>query len=148
MKTTTPHTNYKKTALFLGLLVGFIAILCLLWICLQGHTFLSSDRTPSQRTIADIYQNGTLLYSIPLDTVDAPYTITIVGENGCENEIEIRPGSIGVLSADCPDKLCVNQGFIHSTLLPITCLPNHLVIQLRTEDALQETEPTLDILTY
>ena len=70
------------------------------------------------------------------------------GENGCVNEVEVRPGSIGILSADCPDKLCVRQGFISDTRLPITCLPNRLVIRLRPVSDTAEDMPIPDTVTY
>lgn len=81
--------------------------------------------------------------SIPLDGSDAPYRFTVTGENGCVNEIEIRSDSIGIVSADCPDKLCVHQGFISHTGLPVVCLPNKLVIRLRETDS-----ETVDAIAY
>ena len=80
---------------------------------------------------AEIYQDGRLLYSIPLNDISENQTLVIKTPEGGINEIEIRPGSIGIISADCPDKLCVRQGFITDAKLPITCLPNRLVILLR-----------------
>ena len=81
--------------------------------------------------------------SIPLDGSDAPYRFTVTGENGCVNEIEVRSDSIGIVSADCPDKLCVHQGFISHTGLPVVCLPNKLVIRLRETDS-----GTVDVIAY
>lgn len=107
------------------LLVGSIGLI--LFLHGKNHSATAS-------LTADIWQNGTLVQSIPLDSVSEPYTITLTGEDGCTNVIEVRQGSIGIISADCPDKLCVKQGFIDSSLLPITCLPNRVVIQLRTND--------------
>lgn len=96
---------------------------------------------------ADIYQSGELLTSIDLSAVSQPYTFTVTGENGCTNEIEVRPDQIGIISADCPDKLCVHQGFISDSRLPITCLPNRLVIQLCPTDE-PDSSITVDINTY
>lgn len=129
-------------------LLGLTALLCILWIAIQ---LTSADSTASgSRRFADLYQNGVLLESIALDDVIAPYTFILTGDNGCTNEIQVRPGSIGIISADCPDKLCVHQGFIDSTLLPITCLPNRLVIQIRTEStaSLPGDEITPDMITH
>jgi len=95
--------------------------------------------------IADIYQEGTLIMSIPLAEVHDSRTFIIEGKNGCTNEIEVRPGSIRILSASCPDQICVRQGFISNSRLPITCLPNRLVIQLRPAGSLAE-DP--DIISY
>lgn len=130
---------YKRNAfLFIGFILT-IALLCIAWIC--SHTSIENTIT------ADIYQNGQLLQSIDLNQVTENYTFTVTGENNCYNEIEVRPGSIGILSASCPDKLCVHQGFIDSTLLPITCLPNRLVIQLRSQENISE-QITPDIMVY
>lgn len=117
--------NYKITAVLITI------ILCLiLGISLTVILFPASGGTGC---VADIYQEGKLLVSLPLDGFDAPYRFTVTGENGCVNELEVRSGSIGMVSADCPDKLCVHQGFIDRPGLPIVCLPNKLVIQLREE---------------
>lgn len=86
--------------------------------------------------------------SIPLAEETESRTFTVEGDNGCVNEIEVRPGSIGIISADCPDKLCVGQGFISDTRLPITCLPNRLVIQLRPVSSGAEDTAAPDIITY
>lgn len=107
----------------------------------------SSAADTGSGVYADIYQNGVLLQSIDLSQIAEGYTFTVTGENGCTNEIGVRPGSIGILSADCPDRLCVRQGFISDSLLPITCLPNRLVIQLRPLSEHNASE-TPDINTY
>lgn len=151
--------GYKKTAFFLSVILFVLSAGCLLWIFFAGrrsreHLFpgAPAGENSSQRIVADIYQDGTLLQSIPLDTVEEPYTFTITTEDGGWNEVEIRPGSIGILSASCPDGLCVHQGFISTSLLPITCLPNRLVIQIRLEETGGQgsatADETLDAITY
>lgn len=98
---------------------------------------------------ADIYQDGMLLYSIPLSDTAQSQTFVIESAEGGINEIEIRPGSIGIISADCPDRLCVRQGFITDSKLPITCLPNRLVILLRpAQDVAESNSTTPDMITY
>lgn len=125
--------------IFIGAALTLLAVISLLLILL-----------PQKRATgytADIYQSGELLTSIDLSAVSQPYTFTVTGENGCTNEIEVRPDEVGIISADCPDKLCVHQGFISDSRLPITCLPNRLVIQLRPTDE-SESSITVDINTY
>lgn len=119
----------KKTAKILALLICLILLGSILTLLL---IYSNRNTSTNASLIADIYQNGTLLESIPLNDVEKSYTFTVTGEDGCTNIIEVRNGSIGIISADCPDKLCVKQGFIDSSLLPITCLPNRVVIQIRT----------------
>lgn len=131
--------NAKNKAKSAAVLTGaFLFILCAasLW-------FILSPRRPSSGCIADLYQDGKLIASIPLDDVSKPYTFAVTREDGGENMVEVRPGSIGIISADCPDKLCVRQGFADSPGLPIVCLPNRLVIELRAAD-----RDDTDITTY
>jgi hypothetical protein len=122
----------------LGIVLGCIAIGSLLWILVTSHN--------TEAVIAEIYQDGVLIRTIPLNRVDTPYTFTVTGENGCTNEISVQPGKIGILSANCPDKICVHQGYIDSSLLPITCLPNRLVIRITEE--VQGGNIPVDALTY
>ena len=130
-----------KTAFALTIFLAAVFCICLVWILSANFSF-PTDIPNSAQITADIYQDGILIECIDLSAVTESYRFTITGENNCRNEIEVRPGGIGIISADCPDKLCVHQGFITSNLLPITCLPNRLVIQIRTE------EITTDIITY
>lgn len=93
------------------------------------------QRTASEGTYALIYHYNELVQTIDLTQVEEPYTITVEGEKGGYNVLEIRPGSIGIIDASCPDKLCRNMGFISNSLMPVTCLPNHLVIQVTGQEA-------------
>ena len=138
MKTIEDKKSTRRATLLIVAFLVLVTAACLL--------YLLAVQNPATGCIADIYQNGKLIQSIPLDQVREPYSLDIKGDNGCVNRIEIRPGSIGIIWADCPDKLCVNQGFIHSPAIPITCLPNRLVIILRTAKDVDPGAP--DIVTY
>mgnify|MGYP002767001806 CR=1 FL=1 len=117
----------RKKAILLGALLLFLAAGCCIRIFLVSQQKVTLDRP----LYADIYQNGDLLQSIRLDTVIGEYTFVIRGENGAANTVCVRPGSIAIVDASCPDQICVHQGFISTSLLPITCLPNRLVIRVR-----------------
>ena len=141
MKNTDNNQNYKKNAIIFLLLLLILTAVCI------GFILLSGSR--SGQITAEIYQNGTLIETINLSALEEPRTFTITGENGASNVVEARPGSIGILTASCPDKLCVKQGFIHDSLLPITCLPNRLVIQVRTDGQSDgESIQNPDIVAY
>lgn len=155
MQGNTSPTIYQKRAWILVILLSLIGLSCALWIILQGAPFLtgsqSKEGTASSTLLyADIYQDGELLQSIPLSTVTDSFSFTLSDDQGDFNTICVEAGRIGILSASCPDKLCVRQGFINSSLLPITCLPNHLVIQIHQEtDRKEATDNTTpDIITY
>lgn len=88
---------------------------------------------------ARIYQNGTIIRTIDLSAVEEPYQFTICGADGEENTIEVKNGEIGMISANCRDQICVKMGFIHSAAMPVTCLPNHIVIEVGSRS--EENEP-------
>lgn len=140
------QSNYQKNALWLLVLLIFLIAACFIGI------FSMRKADENALLTAEIYQDGKLLQSIALSKVTEPYTITVTGENGCVNVIEVRNNEIGMLSASCPDKLCIHQGFISDALLPITCLPNKLVIQVKEAPkapiAQEDNKITPDVITY
>lgn len=139
LNTMENKKSIRTAALLLTAFLILVTTACLL--------YLLAVQSRSLSCVADIYQNGKLILSIPLDQVQETYTLDIEGENGCINRIEIRPGSIGMVAADCPDHLCVKQGFIHSPAIPVTCLPNKLVICLRPAENTASKDIT-DAVTY
>ncbi len=44
--------------------------------------------------------------------------------------MEVSEGKIRVCEADCPDQVCVMQGWLEDDIIPIACLPSGLVIQM------------------
>ena len=137
--------NDRKKAVLLAAVLLVIAILYGIRIYAVSHSATGNG----QALYADIYQNGELLETIRLDTVTDEYIFEVPGEGGASNTICVRPGSIAIISATCPDQICVHQGFISTSLLPITCLPNRLVIRVREAAAcLDDTTLVPDGVTY
>lgn len=48
--------------------------------------------------------------------------------------IEIKDGKIRVKSSDCPDKICVNTGYISKEGERIVCLPKKLIIEIKADN--------------
>lgn len=89
-------------------------------------------------TIASLVQSGKVIKTINLDEVTESYTFRVDGDDGISyNIIEVRPGEIGVIEASCPDKICISMGFVKEMGLPITCLPNELIIILSDEEGME-----------
>ena len=122
-------------------LTFIVLVILLLAAAALGIQLLSSQKKTAARTAA-IYQDGELIRRIPL-TAGSTDTFTIENEGDGFNTIRITDGKIGILDADCPDKLCVKMGMISSTAYPISCLPHKLVIQI--EDT--KEEPPVDAIT-
>ncbi len=140
---TTEQVTINPWAILFICLILVLLLLSFFWIL-----YPSDAASKGQAVVAQIYQNGTLLETIDLSRVTAPYELTVTGENSRQNIISVRPGSIGMLHADCPDKLCVKQGFYSTPSLPITCLPNKVVIELKVWDDTREDIILPDIITY
>lgn len=50
--------------------------------------------------------------------------------NGADITIEIKNGAARFTHSNCPDKICVNTGYIKSITQTAVCLPNHAVLEI------------------
>lgn len=80
-----------------------------------------------------IYQNGVCIETIDLSAVTQAVSLRIEWEDGGYNLVSIEPGRICVAEANCPDQVCVRQGWSSNGATPIACLPHRLVIELSGE---------------
>lgn len=78
---------------------------------------------------ASIRVDGEELYHINLATVREEYDIDIDTKYG-HNTVHVAPGAISVVSSDCPDGICVAQGAITQSGVPIICMPHHLTVRI------------------
>lgn len=85
-------------------------------------------------SVAEIYQDGILVERIDLSALTEPREIVIT-DGDKENVILAEHGQISMQSANCPDRLCVRQGILKNSLLPIVCLPNKVTVYLRRTDS-------------
>ena len=92
-----------------------------------GIIFMQKKQTTSP--VARITLDGELLREIPLDQVEESYSFTVDTDEG-SNTILVEPGRIRVSEANCPDQVCVNQGFISDGTVPVVCLPHKLMIEI------------------
>ncbi|MCH5186776.1 MAG: NusG domain II-containing protein [Oscillospiraceae bacterium] len=112
-------SNLKWAALF-----ACICALCAGLIALR-HYFVA----PGGKAV--IKQNGEIIRELSLSE---DYEITVKSDDGGYNRVRVKDGSIAVVDADCPDRLCVNQGYISSGELPVVCLPHKLSIEVMSND--------------
>jgi len=130
----TKHNHYP--------LILSIALLAVIAGCSVFFIWMQKQAT-DRATIAYIYQNGELIETIDLSAVEEAYTFTVEGDDGSYNVIEVRPGEIGIIEASCPDHLCMETGFIHNGTIPVVCLPNALIIEVKSaEDTGSDTNAT------
>ena len=51
-------------------------------------------------------------------------------KEGGVNRLAVRDGQIACIYADCPDQICVKQGYIGSQTETIVCLPHRMIVTL------------------
>lgn len=111
----------KSTIKWILCFCALCALSLVIWFCrsngIIGHK------------VAKISVNGQVIESIDLTAVDEPYEFEISGTSG-KNTISVMPGKIAVIYADCPDQICVNQGYIENSAVPIVCLPHKLAVAI------------------
>ncbi len=94
---------------------------------------ISMGKSSAQENVAYVYQDGKEVARIPLDGSTDGETLTVSGEDGMENIIEVANGKIHMKSASCLDGLCVKMGWRKHPDTPIVCLPNKVVIDIKGE---------------
>ena len=52
---------------------------------------------------------------------------------GGKNIVEIKNGAVGVIEADCPDKICVRRGAIKNFGEVIACVPHKILIEIASD---------------
>lgn len=69
------------------------------------------------------------------------FTYIVNGTNGPVT-IEYKDGKVRVIDETSPKNICQDQGWSNSTVKPITCLPNNLVIVIKDESIPSEIDGT------
>lgn len=117
----------KKEILFIG---GILVIAVVLW---AGMSFFRKGDYGTIRIMVDGVESGT--YSLGENQV-----ININDTNTCE----IKNGSVRMIEATCPDKLCIKQKAVDNTGGTIICLPNKVIIE---GEKTADTPAELDAVT-
>lgn len=103
-------------------------------------------------TNISVKSGDTLIVTKDNDTVGS-YSLSEDGVYSVKDEdktlllFEIRNGSVNVLSASCPDKLCVHQKSISKNDELIVCLPNKIVLEINSYQKSDNGTDTIDAVT-
>ena len=108
---------------------GKIILLALLAVAGLSAAALTARRGETDHPVARITWDGEVVEEIELDRVGRGYSFTLENQEG-SNTISVEKGRIRVSQADCPDQVCVDQGWIADGTVPIVCLPHKLVIEI------------------
>lgn len=108
-----------------------LILLLLLVSFIPEGVFLATNQAKSQNTIAVVTINGDVYKEIPLSEHTGTDEIPIVTADGGHNLIVVRNQEIGITEADCPDKICIQEGFIARPGESVICLPHKLMIEVK-----------------
>ena len=105
-----------------------------LWILLFaalviGGLLLYASLGRGEGTVAVILVNGEQVERIDLSKVRDAYDLEYSTEFGY-NRVHVEPGAISVTEADCPDHICMYQGKLTGSGIPIVCVPHRLIIEI------------------
>jgi len=112
-----------RTRTWIVILAALAAVLALL-------SFFSLTAKKEGKTV-QILQDGVVIEEIDLSAVTSERSFTIEWTGGGSNLITVQPGRIRVTEADCPDRVCVDQGWLSDQAAPIVCMPHRLMIRIK-----------------
>lgn len=108
----------------------WIVILAALAAFLALLSFFSLTAKKEGKTV-QILQDGVVIEEIDLSVVTSERSFTVEWTGGGSNLITVQPGRIRVTEADCPDQVCVDQGWLSDQAAPIVCMPHRLMIRIK-----------------
>lgn len=73
-------------------------------------------------------------------SLEEEQTIAIKKKDKTTNILQIKDGQASMITADCPDQLCVHQNAITKEGQTIVCLPNRVVVEIEGDTEKQELD--------
>mgnify|MGYP006278527413 CR=1 FL=1 len=109
-----------------------IIIISILILSFIGYiTFDYFLKEDSDRKIVEIYVKGELYQSYRI-TKDLDKEINIDTDLG-SNTIHLNSKGANITDANCPDKVCVEDGLISESGEMLVCLPHKVVIEIKSD---------------
>lgn len=111
-------------------IILIVALLVLSWLP-EGIAFVTGANLLQGGTVAVVQVHGSVYKEIPLSEHHGTDTFTIHTEEGY-NKVVVQDQTIGIVEADCPDKICIQEGFISNPGETTVCLPHKVMIEIRS----------------
>ena len=108
-----------------------IALLIVFSIFLAFYMSKVSDEI--DKKYVSIQVNGEEIDTIEFSKDIIGKTYRIETEYG-HNVLEFGDEEVKIIDASCLDKLCINQGTINKVGQLLVCLPNRVVVEIKTND--------------
>lgn len=97
--------------------------------------FVYKQYSKGSHHIAVIKQDGKIIKTIDLNEVTEKSQIKIPYKDEDFNTIEVEPGRIRFIDADCPDKVCIKTGWLSEPGQTAVCLPHKLMININGKNS-------------
>jgi|SRR5690554_2787774 len=110
--------------------IVIIAIVIIL-ISVGVYMLFFQAKTPGAEIVIEV--DGKEDYSYPLHQPGRDELIEVQGVIGI-TKVQLGDGQVRVVESDCPDKVCVNMGWIDKPGTPIACLPNRVIVRVTGGD--------------
>ncbi len=104
---------------------GFLITIVLIIAMVSLFSFKQSASAGGEKVL--IYENSSLLKEIDLNREK---TFEVNTEKG-KMEIEIGEGRTRVLKSSCPQKICLNTGWISKPGQTVVCIPNRILLEVK-----------------
>ncbi len=117
--------NMKSSKTWIVIFAAVLIICAAAFLLLKGND--------AQGTTAVIRVDGEVYEKIDLDAVAVAYDMEIKTQYGY-NKLHIEHGAISITEADCRDHICVSQGRVSTSGVPIVCLPHRLTVEIEGGD--------------
>ncbi|HNX93125.1 MAG TPA: NusG domain II-containing protein [Syntrophomonas sp.] len=108
-------------------LILLVAVTLAVLLAAAGIRYYQHDQVGDNK-IAVITRDGKLIERIDLNRVKEPRQIILSGKY--HEIIEVEKGRIRFKQADCPDKICVNTGWLEEPGDVAVCMPNRAVVKI------------------
>ncbi len=118
--------HFRRASIFEKILIAvilLISITAIYWISRDGF------QQSSESKIAVIHQDSKLSQEVGLEE-DRLITLPLE-----EMQIQVKAGMIRVAMSDCPKQICVNMGWIQHSGDTSVCVPNRVLIEIKSEGA-------------
>ena len=119
--------------------VIIISVVILSLLIFASYKILNNKKY--DKTYAGIYVENSLIKKVEL-IPNHNEQFTINTKNG-KNIVSVEGTKIRILDADCPDKICVKDGYISKPGQMLVCLPHKFMIEVKGE-----TKEDIDGLSY
>ncbi len=96
--------------------------------------------------VAVIKEGDTVTHTVELDSVESQIRIIVGGK--FNEVILVEKGRLRFESADCPDKVCVNTGWLEKPGHMAVCIPNRTLIKIERLKSGKGNEDDVDIRAY